>query len=132
MFNNQHLTPVQIAAINAFTISLLVSIANYFFVKNIWISLGTFSILFLICYLLIRYFTEKFIYRHIKIIYKFIAQTKATKREEFFNKSLLPEKNLQQVSAEVEEWAEQKKQEIETLKNNEQYRKEFLQNLRHE
>ncbi len=132
MFNNQHLTPVQIAAINAFTISMLVSIANYFFVKNIWISLATFAVLFIICYLLIRYFTEKFIYRHIKLIYKFIAQTKATKREEFFNKSLLPEKSLQEVSAEVEEWAEQKKQEIETLKNNEQYRKEFLQNLSHE
>lgn len=132
MFNNQHLTPVQIAAINAFAISLLVGVANYFFVKSIWISLCTFAILFIISYLLIRYFTEKFIYRHIKLIYKFIAQTKATKREEFFNKSLLPEKSLQEVSAEVEEWAEQKKQEIETLKNNEQYRKEFLQNLSHE
>lgn len=132
MFNNQHLTPIQIAAINAFAISLLVGVANYFFVKSIWISLGTFAVLFIISYLLIRYFTEKFIYRHIKLIYKFIAQTKATKREEFFNKSLLPEKSLQEVSAEVEEWAEQKKQEIETLKNNELYRKEFLQNLSHE
>ncbi len=132
MFNNQHLTPLQIAAINAFAISLLASIANYFFVKSFWISLGTFAVLFIISYLLIRYFTEKFIYRHIKLIYKFIAQTKATKREEFFNKSLLPEKSLQEVSAEVEEWAEQKKQEIETLKNNELYRKEFLQNLSHE
>jgi two-component system phosphate regulon sensor histidine kinase PhoR len=32
----------------------------------------------------------------------------------------------------VEEWAEQKKQEVELLKQNEQYRKEFLQNLSHE
>jgi two-component system phosphate regulon sensor histidine kinase PhoR len=89
-------------------------------------------LLFAISYLLIRFFTERFIYRRIKLIYKFIAQTKATKREEFFYKSVLPEKSLEQVGEEVEQWAEQKKQEIERLKQNEMYRKEFLQNLSHE
>ncbi len=132
MFNSRQLNPVQVAAINAFTISLLVGIANYFFIKSWLVALVTFFVLFIISYLLIRYFTERFIYRHIKLIYKFISQTKATKREEFFNKSVLPEKSLLEVSAEVEEWAEQKKQEIEILKQNEQYRKEFLQNLSHE
>ncbi len=132
MLNNRHLNPVQIAAINAFAISLLVGLANWYFVKSWLIALGTFVVLFIISYLLIRYFTERFIYRHIKLIYKFISQTKATKREEFFNKTVLPEKSLQEVRQEVEEWAEQKKEEIELLKRNEQYRKEFLQNLSHE
>ncbi len=132
MFNKRYFSPVQIAAINAFAISMLVGIANYFFVKSWWVAISTFGVLFIISYLLIRYFTEKFIYRHIKLIYKFIAQTKATKREEFFNKSVLPEKSLKEVSEEVKEWAEEKKQEIEQLKQNEQYRKEFLQNLSHE
>lgn len=132
MFNSRQLNPVQVAAINAFTISLLVGLANYFFIRSWWIAVISFAVLFIISYLLIRFFTDRFIYRHIKLIYKFISQTKATKREEFFNKSLLPEKSLQEVSAEVEEWAEQKKQEIELLKQNEQYRKEFLQNLSHE
>ena len=86
MFNSRQLTPVQVAAITAFTISLLVGIANYYFIKSWWIAIVSFAVLFLISYLLIRYFTERFIYRHIKLIYKFIAQTKATKREEFFNK----------------------------------------------
>jgi two-component system phosphate regulon sensor histidine kinase PhoR len=36
------------------------------------------------------------------------------------------------VSHDVEEWAEENKQEIELLRKNEQYRKEFLQNLSHE
>ncbi len=132
MFNPRHLTPVQIAAINAFAISLLVAVANFIFLDKVLVALGTFAVLFIISYLLIRYFTERFIYRHIKLIYKFISQTKATKREEFFNKTVLPEKSMQEVSKEVEEWAEQKKQEIEILKQNEQYRKEFLQNLSHE
>jgi two-component system, OmpR family, phosphate regulon sensor histidine kinase PhoR len=132
MINNRHLNPVQIAAINAFAISLLVGLANWYFIRDWLIALGTFGVLFLISYLLIRYFTERFIYRHIKLIYKFISQTKATKREEFFNKNVLPEKSLQEVREEVEEWAKQKKEEIEILKRNEQYRKEFLQNLSHE
>ena len=132
MLNSRQLNPVQVAAINAFTISLLVGIANYFFINSWLVAIATFVVLFIISYLLIRYFTERFIYRHIKLIYKFISQTKATKREVFFNKSLLPEKSLLEVSAEVEQWAEQKKQEIEILKQNEQYRKEFLQNLSHE
>lgn len=132
MINSRQLTPVQLSAFTAFTISLLVGLANYFFVRSWWIALASFAVLFVISYLLIRYFTERFIYRHIKLIYKFISQTKATKREEFYNKSLLPEKSLQQVSAEVEAWAEQKREEIEVLKKNEQYRKEFLQNLSHE
>lgn len=132
MLNPRQINPIQVAAINAFTISLLVGLANYFFIRSWWIALLSFAVLFIISYLLIRYFTERFIYRHIKLIYKFISQTKATKREEFYNKSLLPEKSLQEVSEEVEKWAEQKKAEIETLKQNEQYRKEFLQNLSHE
>jgi two-component system phosphate regulon sensor histidine kinase PhoR len=132
MFSKRYFSPVQIAAINAFAISLLVGIANYFFVKSWLVALVSFAVLFIISYLLIRYFTEKFIYRHIKLIYKFISQTKATKREEFFVKTVLPEKSLEEVSAEVEEWAEQKKNEIEQLHQNEQYRKEFLQNLSHE
>jgi two-component system phosphate regulon sensor histidine kinase PhoR len=132
MLNSRQINPIQVAAINAFTISLLVGLANYFFIRSWWIALLSFVVLFIISYFLIRYFTERFIYRHIKLIYKFISQTKATKREEFFNKSLLPEKSLQEVSEEVEQWAAQKREEIETLKQNELYRKEFLQNLSHE
>lgn len=132
MLNSQHFTPVQIAAINAFAISMLAGAGNYFFIKSWWIALLTFIVLFIISYLLIRFFTERYIYRRIKLIYKFISQTKATRQQEFFYKSVLPEKSLEEVGEEVEQWAEQRKEEIERLKQNEQYRKEFLQNLSHE
>lgn len=89
-------------------------------------------IVFLGSYGLILYTLQRFIYRKIKLIYKFIYQTKASKREEFYYKSLLPQKSMEEVSADVEKWAEQKKKEIEVLKANEAYRKEFLQNLSHE
>jgi len=75
---------------------------------------------------------ERFIYRKIKLIYKFIYQTKATRKEETYYKYLLPQKSIDEVRADVEAWAEENKQEIEVLRQNEQFRKEFLQNLSHE
>jgi two-component system phosphate regulon sensor histidine kinase PhoR len=82
--------------------------------------------------LLTYFFIQRFIYRKIKLIYKFISQTKATKREEFYYKSVLPQNSIEEVSEDVEKWAMQRKQEIEVLRQNEAYRKEFLQNLSHE
>jgi two-component system phosphate regulon sensor histidine kinase PhoR len=66
------------------------------------------------------------------LIYKFIYQTKASKREEFYYKNILPQKGIEEVSKDVQEWAEQRKAEIEMLQANETFRKEFLQNLSHE
>lgn len=83
-------------------------------------------------FLLSNYLIENFINRKIKLIYKFIYQTKASKREEYFNKSILPKQSLEEVGEEVLEWADQRKTEMEVLEKNEAYRKEFLQNLAHE
>ena len=132
MLQNRNLKPGEIAAINAFAISFLVGIAALWATEQWSIALISFFILFWISFGLILYFTNRFIYSRIKLIYKLISQTRATKREEFFNKSVLPEKSLEEVSQEVSQWAEQKKEEISKLQQNEQFRKEFLQNLSHE
>ena len=75
---------------------------------------------------------EQFINRRVKLIYKFIHQTKASKREEFFNKNILPKQSLDEVTEDVLQWSDQHKNEMEILERNEQFRKEFLQNLSHE
>jgi len=61
-----------------------------------------------------------------------ISQTKASKREEFYYKNLLPQKSIEEVRIDVQNWAEQRKNEIEKLHENEAFRREFLQNLSHE
>src|SRR6202011_3229034 len=68
----------------------------------------------------------------IKLIYKFIHQTKATKKEEVYFKYILPKKSIDEVREDVQRWGEKRNEEIELLKKNEAYRKEFLQNLAHE
>ena len=128
----KNLSPRQIAAVNAISISILVAVANYIFIKNWWIALITLVVLFIISYSLINFLLQEFIYRRIKLIYKFIYQTKASKKEETYYKYILPKKSIDEVSEDVEKWAEQRKAEIEILKQNEVYRKEFLQNLAHE
>ncbi len=118
------LTAVIIATTNAL-LSLLLTIPWY-------VPLAVFGATFVFIYFLYYYTLQRFIYRKIKIIYKFIYQTKATKKEEFFYENILPQKSIEEVSQDVQRWAAQRKDEIEVLKANEQFRREFLMNLAHE
>lgn len=92
----------------------------------------TFAFLLAGGYMLINWVLETFIYRKIKLIYKFIHQTKATKREETFFKYILPKKSIDEVRKDVEAWAIESRKEIEILRQNEKFRRDFLQNLSHE
>jgi two-component system phosphate regulon sensor histidine kinase PhoR len=102
---------LEISLINTLLILLIASILNYFVVNTI---------------------LEKYIAKKIKLIYKLINQTKSSKREQYFNEHLLPQKTIEEVKFDVEKWALEKKDEIELLRKNEQFRKEFLMNLTHE
>lgn len=118
------ITALLIASANAL-LSLLLHLAWY-------MPLIVFVVTFIIIYYLYYYTLQQFIYRKIKIIYKFIYQTKATKKEEFFYEKILPQKSIDEVSEDVQRWAMQRKDEIEMLQANEQFRKEFLMNVAHE
>jgi two-component system phosphate regulon sensor histidine kinase PhoR len=132
MIPKKNITPRQIAVFNAGAIALVASAVNMVFNRDLLESAITFAGLFIITYALTLLFIQRFIFRKIKLIYKFIHQTKATKREEFYNKHILPQKSMEEVSADVEKWAAQRREEVEVLRQNESYRKEFLQNLSHE
>ncbi len=132
MFTTKNLSPQQLSAFTALILSVPISLGIWI-IRPYWlITLVSFVVIFLGSYLLIRVVLESFIYRKIKLIYKFIYQTKASKREETYYKYILPQKGIDEVREDVEKWAEQRSAEIELLKNNEAYRKEFLQNLAHE
>jgi two-component system phosphate regulon sensor histidine kinase PhoR len=83
-------------------------------------------------YLAVRTIINKYLAKKIKLIYKLINQTKSSKREQYFNEHLLPQKTIEEVKSDVEKWALEKKDEIDLLRKNEQFRKEFLMNLTHE
>jgi two-component system, OmpR family, phosphate regulon sensor histidine kinase PhoR len=132
MLAAKNLSPQQLSALTALIISVPVSIGFYAAKPVWWMVLVAFVTIFLGSFGLILYTLQRFIYRKIKLIYKFIYQTKASKREEFYYKNILPQKGIDAVREDVEQWAQQRKAEIEALKKNEAFRKEFLQNLSHE
>ena len=132
MLSQKNFTPQQLAAFTALVLSVPISLAILFFEPVWWVGLIFFLVIFLGSFALILYTLQTFIYRKIKLIYKLIYQTKASKKEEFYYKNILPQKGIDEVREDVEEWAEQRKEEIEILQKNEVFRKEFLQNLSHE
>ncbi len=132
MFLTKNLSPQQLSFLTALALSTPIGLL-IFIIEQSWLwGLASFIIVLGGSYLLISFVLEKFIYRKIKLIYKFIYQTKATKKEEMYYKYVLPKKSIDEVREDVEAWAEKTNKEIELLKKNEQFRKEFLQNLSHE
>ena len=132
MLPTKNLSPRQISAFTAIILSIPIAVIIFFLTTKWQIGLAALIIILVGSYLLILLTLEKFIYRKIKIIYKLIHQTKATKREEMYFKYILPQKSIDEVAADVEKWGEKQNEEIALLKQNEAYRKEFLQNLAHE
>mgnify|MGYP001412635972 CR=1 FL=1 len=132
MLLRKDLSPAQISAFTAAAIALPVA-AGIGLLQQSWTAAGISLVLVWVgSYFIFRIALERFIYRKIKLIYKFIHQKKATKREEFYYQNLLPPKTIDEVRQEVEEWGEKQSKEIALLRQNEVFRKEFLQNLAHE
>lgn len=132
MFKAKNLSPQKLAGFTALVLSIIMVLGCLVLDMGLRITLTAFFLTFLVSYYLYLYTLQNFIYRKIKLIYKFIYQTKASKREDFFNKNILPLKTIDEVSEDVEKWASQKKEELENLRRNEAFRKEFLLNLSHE
>jgi len=132
MFKDKNLSPKQLAALTALLLSSLIALSVFVWFQDWKVLLAYFIACFIAIYLILDRILDFFIYRKIKLIYKLISQTKATKREEAYQKYILPKKGIDEVREDVEEWAEQKFEEIKKLQSNEEFRKEFLQNLSHE
>jgi two-component system phosphate regulon sensor histidine kinase PhoR len=132
MVNTQNLNPKQLSALAALIISILVATALYLLIQNWKYSLIALLLVFTLSYFIIQLAIETFINRKIKLIYKFIHQTKATRKEEVYFKYILPKKSIDEVREDVEKWGNRQMEEIEMLRKNEAFRKEFLQNLSHE
>ena len=132
MLSGKNLTTNQLSFFTAILLALPLGLAYYIVTNNILFALISLTVIFISAFLLIKFVLDKFVYRKIKLIYKYIYQTKASRKEEMYYKYILPEKTLDEVNEDVQQWAEESKAEIELLQSNEAYRKEFLQNLSHE
>ena len=90
------------------------------------IAAGTFAIF----YFTISYILEQLIFRKIKLIYKFITDTKADPEKTRIKS--LPTLSIDNVNEDVVDWAKRKEKELEAMKSLESYRKNFVGNISHE
>lgn len=129
---NKNISPSKLAFINAVVLTIIIGSITLIFHDD-WIAVITITLaVFTSAFLLIKKSVEIFIYRKFKLIYKFIYDTKATKREEFFYENIVPQKSIEEVSEDVLKWGNAKRNEIALLRQNEKFRKDFLMNLAHE
>lgn len=89
-------------------------------------------LLVIFSYFFSKFIIEKFIFEKVKVIYKTIQSMKLSKEEKQAFRSGLGEDMISQVNRDVTAWADDKKAEIEQLRNSEAYRREFLANVSHE
>jgi two-component system phosphate regulon sensor histidine kinase PhoR len=99
-----------------------------------WKAIAVFTVVMLVVFYaiwrLIRYNIEFFVYRRIKLIYKTISRLKTNKFPQEamdFDIDIIGE-----VNKDVLHWARESKKEIDQLKEQAEYRKEFIGNLAHE
>ena len=122
-------SPRQLSALTAASLSAPIALGIYLITGDWFIGVASLLLIFGGSFALVLFTLERFIYRKIKLIYKLIHQTKATKKEEVYFKYILPQKSIDEVREDVEAWGERQRKEIEILQQNEAYRKEFLENL---
>ncbi len=124
--------PKKIAFLAAIFTFVLVFITSYLVFGKANYSCIVASIIFVTVYSIVLFYITQILDKKINTIYQFINQTKAGKREQFYNESLLPRPTLDELYTDVEAWASTNKEAFALFEKNEQYRKEFLQNLSHE
>lgn len=115
------------------SVGVIVTIAEFFFHKqfSFWVPLVVITVTFLLSFFVFQFAVERFIYRKIKLIYKTIHQLKLKKGQKPKSVDLNTD-IISAVNKDVEAWAKDQKEEIEYLKNLENYRREFLGNVSHE
>ena len=124
---NTKKNPYQFALISA----SLIAIGNYFILllfygytsKNLIISI----LIFIISFIIIQYRIQGFLFKRFKELYQDLDMLDSTQ----INKSSIST-DMDSLMENIEEFAKDKKIEIEALKLKEQYRKEFIGNVAHE
>ncbi|MFD0794600.1 sensor histidine kinase [Mucilaginibacter litoreus] len=118
--------------INAAAVAITLSAVNYYFQHKWYDMMVTFLVTFITSYIVFYYLIEKYIYSKIKLIYKLIHNLKLGRDLRDALGEHVSADPINDVEHEVKEWAKQKKTEIDELRKQEKFRRDFLSNISHE
>lgn len=116
----------------ALAVGLSIGLVNFYFQHSLYYMAISFGVSFISSFLVFYYLIEKYIYTKIKLIYKLIHNLKLGKDLKDALGEYVSDDPINDVEHEVKEWAGAKKKEIDMLKKQEQFRREFLSNVSHE
>ena len=116
----------------SFGFSSILSGLIYYYEKDVSISVILLFSVFLVCYIILNYLFEKFIYQRIKSVYKLIHNLKLGKELKDALGNQKSDDPIADTERAVRDWSMQKASEIDQLKAQEKFRKEFLSNISHE
>ncbi|MET4083328.1 two-component system phosphate regulon sensor histidine kinase PhoR [Pedobacter sp. UYP30] len=116
----------------ALAVGLSIGMVNFYFQHSWYYLIISFGVSFLCSFLVFYYLLEKYIYTKIKLIYKLIHNLKLGQDLKDALGEYVSADPINDVEQEVKEWAGAKKKEIDLLKKQEQFRREFLSNVSHE
>jgi two-component system phosphate regulon sensor histidine kinase PhoR len=119
--------------INAAAVAITLSAVNYYF-QHKWYDAGiTFGLSFVISFVIFYYLIEKYVYSKIKLIYKLIHNLKLGRDlRDALGENIISADPITDVQEEVKQWAREKKIEVDELRKQEKFRREFLSNISHE
>lgn len=118
--------------INALAASLAIAAVNFYFQHDWYYVSITFALSFITSYIVFYTLIEKYVYSKIKLIYKLIHSLKLGRDLKDALGEYTSADPINDVHQEVTEWARIKKIEIDDLRKQEQFRREFLSNISHE
>jgi len=118
--------------INAAAVAVTLSALNYYFRHNWYDVMITFVVTIVTSFFVFYYLIEKYIYSKIKLIYKLIHNLKLGRDLRDALGEHVSADPINDVEQEVKEWAKQKKIEIDELRTQEKFRRDFLSNISHE
>jgi two-component system phosphate regulon sensor histidine kinase PhoR len=118
--------------INAGAVAITLSAVNYYFQRSLYDMAIAFFATLVTSFIVFYYLIEKYIYSKIILIYKLIHNLKLGRDLRDALGEHTSADPINDVEKEVKEWAKQKKTEIDALKTQEKFRRDFLSNISHE
>ncbi|MFD2148481.1 sensor histidine kinase [Mucilaginibacter antarcticus] len=118
--------------INALAVAITISAVNWYFQHKLYDLAITFIATIISSFLVFYYLIEKYVYSKIKLIYKLIHNLKLGRDLRDALGEHMSSDPINDVEQEVQEWAREKKNEIDNLRTQERFRRDFLSNISHE
>ena len=129
-------SPLHVVVMISFLVAALSCILSIFYTSSYsntfeyTLPVISFFSVFILCFIISRYFIKKYISQRLNPIYSLVRK-RPGETEDLQNVNLQTDV-FGNLNGEVKEWMESKNQELQSIKNLEQYRKDYVGNISHE